>query len=298
MEAISLDFKSDEFVNLFCEKYAHISHRELKKIDEFTQIQDQSLKDKIYFKIRYNHLKSNDKLLDNVTYIHSNFKNIKYQNKSNKFPLEAFLKILICFSIFTFLAYESVYFYKEMGISNFYSYLLPVVLEGSVFFLFLKKDYISKVLLFFIVFFNIFTISFNTADKDIKNIEARKKLEQQHFELKKIKDKNEAKLINLEKDLITYRGIYADLVRNGFFKKAEDTVRPEIIRIETSIKETNNSLPSLNNSKFVSISTQNSVVDSLSPRSFNLIGLKIILLFVFLLFINDLKESSQRNTEC
>lgn len=287
MEAISLDFSSDEFVDFFCNKYKEISHKELKNINEFIQIKDQSIREKIYFKIRYNYLKNNCSIVDNVTYI-------KRENTDNRASQKIILKPIllvkafICLAIFTFLASESVYFYRQMGLQIIFSYLLPIVLELSVFFLFLKKDIISKIALSLIIIFNIFTFSTKTIDLDKKNLEIKKNEIVRAEELRKIKLQKENNLTILENDLTRYRALYADLVKNGYFKKATETLLPEIIRIEKRINDSNNILPILNDTKFSTSTVDYSILKNISMASANLIALKIILLFVFLLFIKDI----------
>lgn len=288
MEAISLGYNSDEFIEIFCNKHKNISHKDLKRIDEFHQIEDPSIKEKIYHKIRYNHLKSNCSIIENVTYLHKDFSDYKKTIKSN-ISFESFFKCLICTGIFFFLANESVHFYKEMRISNFFSYLLPFLLETSVFFLFLKKDYISKLLLFFVVIFNIVTFSMNTINSDIKNLEIQSNNKEQLQELAAQKSKKEKRILELEGELSRYRILYGDLIKQGYFKKADETLKPEIIKIEASLTETINFLPTLNIQKVPSVTYEYNILKNVTLSTANLVALKIILLFVFLLFINDLK---------
>lgn len=288
MEAISLDYDSDKFIDFFCDKHKNISHKDLKRIEEFHAIEDQSVKEKIYHKVRYNHLKSNCSIVENVTYLHRDFSEVK-RSISSKISIESFFKSLICLGIFFFLANESVHFYKEMGVSNLFSYLLPILLESSVFFLFLKNDYISKLLLFFVVIFNIVTFSMNTINSDIKNLEIQRIKKEQSLELTAQKLKKEKRILELEGELSRYRILYGDLIKQGYFKKADETLKPEITKIEASLKEVVNYLPSLNIQNVPNASYEYNILKNVTLCTANLVSLKIILLFVFLLFVRDLK---------
>lgn len=292
MEAISLDLKSDEFVDFFCNKYKEISHKELKNINEFIEIKDQSTRERIYFKIRYNYLKSNCSIIDNVTYIKTSSVD-KVNEKNIRYKFEVFFKTIICISIFLFLANESVYFYKQMGLPIYFCYLLPVILELSVFCLFLKKDNLSKFFLSLIVLFNISSFSINTLDNDRKNLELKNAKTQTLLELKKARDSKENRLKKLESELTNYRKIYTEIVAKGYFKKAEESLRPDILRIERQIEETLAHSP-LENYKFLSSVNEYDILKNISIRSINLIILKIVLLFVFLLFIKDINYLTQK----
>lgn len=297
MEAISLDFKSDEFVDFFCNKYKEISHKELKNINEFIEIKDQAIRERIYFKIRYNYLKGNCSIIDNVTYIKRENANDRiFQGKTSE-PM-SLIKLFICLAIFVFLANESVYFYQQMGIQIIFTYLLPIVLELSVFFLFLKKDILSKIVLGLIIAFNIFTFSTKTIDLDKKSLEIKKIESERKEDLRNFKLRKENNLASLENDLARYRALYADLIKNGYFKKAAESLHPEIIRIEKKIIDSNNTLPILNNAKISTSTLDYNIVKNISMASANLIALKIILLFVFLLFISDLKHIFIKDSSC
>lgn len=287
MNILNTDAHSSEYVDFFCTKYKTISHKDLKKIDEFLEIRDQSIREKIYNKVRYNYKRSSNTIINNVNHSHVPTQNSNYRRRFISF--ETFFKSAICIGIFFFLANESVHFYKEMEISNFFSYLLPFLIESSVFFLFLKNDYISKLLLFFVVTFNIVTFSMNTINSDIKNLEIQRSNKEQFQELADQKAKKEKRILELEGELSRYRILYGDLIKQGYFKKADETLKPEIIKIEASLKEATNFLPSLNIQKVPSVSYDYNILKNITLSSANLIALKIILLFVFLLFVHDLK---------
>ena len=182
-----------------------------------------------------------------------------------------------------------------MGLPVFFCFLLPIVLELTVIFLSTHKDFLSKFFLFFIVLFNISSFSLNTIDRDRINLEAKKIRTETLLEKNRVKLEREEKIKNLNIELSNYRKLYTDLISKGYFSKADQTLRPEILRMENILEQTNISLPSLNPHKTSPSNIEYDVMKNISLNSVNLIILKTVLLFVFLLFIKDLKEFTNKD---